>query len=110
MDYYEKMLFGDEGITIPSTNQEFAETWKPWEHEQSAGIFCPEEWIGTVHTALTLMGSVDPTFRITQVKEKFGGLRIYYYCSAGLPVNLRVLMQMIVAWAEGKVDALESAQ
>lgn len=110
MYYINKILFEDKEVAMPSTTEAFAETWKHKEHEQSAGLFCPVEWLAPVHAALTLMSHVDPGFQIHQVKEKFDRLRIYYECSPGLPAETCAVMHVIVSWAENQVDAIERSK
>lgn len=38
---------------------------------------CPDEWIHIVEEALTLLRAFKEKLHVIQIKQKFGGLRIY---------------------------------
>lgn len=41
------------------------------------GAWCPEGWVDIVKEALKNAKALDPNLKVTQIKEKFGGLRLY---------------------------------
>ena len=61
-----------------STSVEFQETkalLAPRMAERNAGFWCPDGWLPLVLRLDTQLCLIDPTFRIVEVKEKFGRLR-----------------------------------
>jgi hypothetical protein len=57
-------------------------------------------WEKIVEKALQEIEEIDPTFRIDQIKEKFGGLRIYVTS----PMGLQNEIQKVIRRAESAAD------
>lgn len=100
----------------PKTNDELAHRWLHQTCESNAGVWCPCPWVEVVHAALLAMEMVNPDFRITQIKSKFSGLRLYWHLddpSEEDPVaeealrKDRILLSLIVNWAEDNVALIE---
>ena len=69
------------------------------------GFDCPKHWRGPVQEAIAglekIAKSTDPSLRIVQVKEKFGGLRIYVE-STTTEKHPSDNINMIISYAENK--------
>lgn len=64
-----------------------------------AGAAVGQGWMKIVEPALRAMKKIDPNIRIDQIKEKFGGLRIYF--AASDPI-LYDMLELVVNGAESK--------
>lgn len=62
--------------------------------------------IKRTHERLT---QLDPGYNITQIKEKFGGLRYYFASTLDSDDPLRQEMKMVVSEAESWVEGYETA-
>ena len=96
--------FGDK-YSLPESMEDFYAYWEPHLAEEHCGMWCPEEWMEVVHTALLGLKKANPNFEIHQIKEKFGGLRIYWDDPTGKDMGLG---NIVVSWAEGRVHANEN--
>ena len=94
-----RLIHGSDAALPPATAAELAERWKGHLAPDHAGIACPDTWVEIVHTALLAMSAL-PDFEIHQVKEKFGGLRIYYAPPSPLG-------RIAVDWAEMRCAQIE---
>lgn len=62
------------------TNAEIMEKYSGHFVEDFYGMESPEEWADTIDRCLQeLVTAFGDEIRITQVKEKFGGLRVYFW-------------------------------
>lgn len=61
----------------------------PWYPGLPAVVACDEGWDDLIRRLHNRLVGIDPDYRVTQVKEKFGGLRYYVMFSDGLDEMLR---------------------
>jgi len=66
------------------------------EHE----IFVGPGWYGILAATNYALNVIDPDYKVTQVKEKLGGLRYYYSPSTGVSKHDQLQMREIVEDAE----------
>lgn len=88
------------------TKQEFEERWPVLLADVPCGFYCPKGWADRVWKLLEDIESnlplgttlEDAEFKITQVKEKFGGLRFYY--DQGYKGDLGLTIRALIVEAE----------
>lgn len=61
------------------------------------------EWFPIVHDAMAHMISIDRGIQFTQVKNKFGGLRIYYAPSLDCSQENQIKLEAVVSRAEEEI-------
>jgi hypothetical protein len=65
------------------------------------GLECGDGWKDIIHRTHDKLKYIDPEYKISQIKEKFGGLRYYYNMSFDSYDDVRrQIMDDIVAAAE----------
>ena len=68
------------------------------------GYSCGEGWHDIINDAIDEMFAIDPDLSLDQVKEKFGGLRIYYTPSVDWDSEQAATLREIVRRAESKAN------
>lgn len=77
-------------------NNALVQEWKDAGHD----------WWYPINYAHTRLTSLDPDYKITQIKNKFGGLRFYFTLSKNDDA-LRAQAQRVVEWSEAWVEGYE---
>ena len=95
--------------TAPTKLGDLCHKWKDSMSESHCGISIPEEWVPLVHCTLTSLVTVCPGFKIEQVKEKFGGLRIYVSFPPETDRAVTFTCHLVIDWAENAVIKAEKA-
>lgn len=83
--------------------------------------FRDHPWYPAISRAHEQLSRIIPGYNISQIKEKFGGLRYYFDSPTKFPANpdnrswmtpeeLRKQAEAIITWAEGWVDGYEHAR
>lgn len=72
----------------------------PWMDGVPRVVACDEGWDALIRRLHNRLVGIDPDYRVTQVKEKFGGLRYYTYTSPDLDDMLRQRAWEFISEAE----------
>lgn len=78
----------------PKRHEEMKEKWESHTPEQWYGYAlggCPTTWANIIDDFLTQLKEFDPNFEIHQIKQKFGGIRIYLSFSDEINKNYGVI-------------------
>lgn len=63
---------------------------------------CGNGWFDIIDEAIKEMKKINPTCVISQVKEKYGDLCIYYWCEQNTLDSTRIALEKVVSAAEAK--------
>lgn len=105
---YNFLIPKKDRTPTPTNHIEFYSAWKSQCAAGFIDMSIPVEWMPIVHSALTMMRLVNSDFRITQIKEKFRGLRLYWEFpfDKEYPEIDWMTLHLIVDWAESQVEIL----
>ena len=70
----------------------------------------PDLWLEIIFDAHKKMLAIDPSYEISQIKEKFGGLRYYFDTKFDWNSPEAIAMNAIIGEAEKRVAELESSR
>lgn len=89
----------------------FEEVWE----ELGVVPECPDEWYPIIIECHRKLKEIDPGYRASQIKEKWGGLRFYFDMTelptesdVGCDEKLYDKMSKVVEWAEEEVSKLNN--
>lgn len=72
----------------------------PWYDGVPGVVECGEGWHELIRRLHDRVVGIDPGYKVTQVKEKFGGLAFYVFLSEGLDDLLRERVYHVMSEAE----------
>jgi len=83
----------------PETNDEYLSSFRDG-----------DDWRPVILETHSKLLAIDPAYRISQIKSKFGGLRYYYDSTFAWKSDEGNAMDAVVRDAEAQIDAIEAAK